>query len=93
MQAIVTKFLPPTNTRGSRYKASCQAMTVVVSANYELDAEGNHKRACDELCQRMDARNVELYGTKGAMWTKPKVSGQTPSGEHVHVFIPQEAQS
>ncbi len=88
MQAIVTKFISPTNTKGSRYKASCEAMTCFVSADYGLDAEANHKAACDELCRRMDERNVTKYGSKAAQWSKPKVSGQIPSGEHVHVFIP-----
>ncbi len=87
MQAIITTFHGPTNTRGSRYSAKCEAMTIYLSADHALSADENHKRACDELCARMDARNVAKYGSKAGQWAKPKVSGQIISGQHVHVFI------
>jgi hypothetical protein len=73
MQAIITKFLCPTNFRGSRYQAKCEAMTVTVAADHALNAEENHLAVC-----------------KAAQWTKPKASGQIPSGEYVHVFLPVE---
>ena len=63
-------------------------MTIFLSADYALGAEDNHKAACDELCRRTDKRNVDLYGSKAAQWSKAKVSGQIPSGEYVHVFLP-----
>ena len=88
MQAIITKFHGPTNCKGSRYSAKCQALTIFVSADHALDAEANHKAACDELCRRMDERNVAKYGSTAASWSKPKAMGQLPSGEYVHVFIP-----
>jgi hypothetical protein len=90
MQAIITKFLCPTNFRGSRYQAKCEAMTVTVAADHALNAEENHLAVCAELCRRMDARNLAKYGSKAAQWTKPKASGQIPSGEYVHVFLPVE---
>lgn len=86
MQAIVTKFICPTNTKGSRYKATCEAMSVMIHADDALNPDANHKAACDELCKRMDAKNVAKYGTGAAQWTKPKIQAQLPSGEHVFVF-------
>ena len=37
MQAIITKFLPATNSSGSRIKASCDAGTVTVDYPYEAN--------------------------------------------------------
>ena len=87
MQAIVTKYLCPTNTKGSRIQAKCEAMTIRLSWDDALNVEENHTAACAELCCRMDERNVSKYGSEAAMWSKPKVSGQIPSGEYVHVFL------
>lgn len=86
MQAIITKYLNPTNTRGSRYKASCEAMSVTVSADDALSLECNHVAACEALCKKMDADNVKKYGSKSGQWMKPKVHGQILTGEYVHVF-------
>ena len=86
MQAIVTKYLCPTNAKGSRIQAKCEAMTIRVSYDDGLDLERNHEAVCVELCRLMDARNVAKYGSKAAMWAKPKATGQLPSGEFVHVF-------
>jgi hypothetical protein len=91
MQAIITKYLGPTNTRGARIKASCERGKLVMGWPHELDVEQAHRWACDELCAKFDAEDVERYGSKGAgLWTRPKASGQLPSGEWAHVFIPQK---
>jgi len=34
MASIVVKFMGPTNSRGLRYKAICQAGSITVSADY-----------------------------------------------------------
>jgi hypothetical protein len=89
MQAIITKFLPPTNVRGSRYKASCERGSLTVDADHALNAEENHRAVCDALCAKFDAEDVAKYGSTAATWGKPKASGQIPSGEHVFCFIPE----
>jgi hypothetical protein len=45
MQAITTKFLPPTNVRGSRVKATAQAGSVTLHWDHALNPEGNHRAA------------------------------------------------
>jgi hypothetical protein len=53
MQAITTRFLGPTNFRGSRVKAQCEAGSVIVSWDHALDPEGNHKAACAALLSKL----------------------------------------
>lgn len=85
MQAIITKYIPATNTKPSRIKASCEQMEIAETFhNIEGDNDGErHRKVCDMLCARMDAR----VGTK--RWSRPKASGQIPSGEYVFCFIPE----
>lgn len=93
MQAIITKFLCPTNVRGSRYKASCERGSLTVEIDHTLSNEENHRAACDALCARFDAEDAKKYGTPVCRtkwkWSRPKASGQIPSGEYVFCFIPE----
>lgn len=53
MQAITTKFLGPTNSRGSRIVAKCQAKRIFVNWDYSLDLDANHELAATELSKRL----------------------------------------
>lgn len=53
MQAIVTKFLGPTNVRGSRVKATCEAGSVTLSWDHALNSEGNHDAAAKALAHKL----------------------------------------
>lgn len=92
MQAIITKFIPPTNTRPARYKATCERGSLTLSANYKLDANENHRAVCDALCAQFDAKDFAEYGIGASRskhtWSRPKAGGQIPSGEFVFCFIP-----
>lgn len=52
MQAIQTKYLGPTNVRGSRVKAIAEAGSVTLSWNHSLNADGNHKAAAEALANK-----------------------------------------
>jgi hypothetical protein len=52
MQAIVTKYLSPTNTRGSRVKATAQAGSITAPWDYALDTTGNHRAAAIALANK-----------------------------------------
>jgi len=52
-QAITTKFLGPTNFRGSRVKATCQAGTLTVQWEDAWDVEKNHTHAAEALASRL----------------------------------------
>ena len=68
MQAIVTKFIGPTNHKGARIKASAQANSVTVSYEYGADGQdGAHDLAAKALIREMG-----WFGT----W----IRGATPDG-------------
>lgn len=52
-QAIVTRYYGPTNTRGSRVKATCDAGSLTVSWDYALDAPENHAAAVYALAHKL----------------------------------------
>ena len=79
MQAIQTKYYGPTNTRGSRFKATCAAHSVTVGYDYSLNIDDNHKAACKALQEAMAKRG-------GDHWLKPMVSGCLKDGTYAHVF-------
>jgi hypothetical protein len=51
-QAIVTKFLGPTDHRGSRIKATAEAGSITVSWDHGLGVEENHLKAATALAWR-----------------------------------------
>lgn len=53
MQAITTKFLPATNTRGSRIRASAQDGSVTVGYNHALGSDPNHDEAAKALIAKL----------------------------------------
>lgn len=60
-QAIVTKYLGPTNFLGARVKASAQAGSITVDWKDELDANENHERAAQYLKNKL-SWNGKLVG-------------------------------
>ena len=65
MQAIVTKYLGPTNFRGSRVKAACEAGTITMSWHSNLDTDDNHEKAARTLLHKLgwDDRSDIVGGT------------------------------
>ena len=53
-QAIVTRWLAPTNHRGSRVKAWCEAGSVTVGWNYSLEVHENHAAAALALATKLE---------------------------------------
>lgn len=53
MQAIRTKYHGPTDTKGSRISAQCEAGRIYVSYDHALNIECNHKVACDALIKKL----------------------------------------
>jgi hypothetical protein len=64
MQAITTKYLGPTNHKGARIKATCQAGSVTIGFPY---ADDDHAHACAALLAKLG-------------WTGHWVSGGLPDG-------------
>ncbi len=66
-QAIVTKYLGPTNTRPSRIKATASAGSIIVSCDSGINQDANHAAAARALALK--------YG-----WHGRYVGGGMPEG-------------
>lgn len=53
MQALVTKYLGPTNYRDARVKATAEAGSVTLSWDHALDVTDNHDAAAMALVRKM----------------------------------------
>ncbi len=54
MKAIVTKFLPATNTRGARIKAyDMDGNATTISYPHDEHNADKHRRAAEALCKKM----------------------------------------
>lgn len=90
MQAIVSKHIPATNTKGARIKAVCERGSITISYPHELSGEEAHCYAVAQLVARFAAEDLKQYSTptKANPWLRPLICGQLPSGDYVHVFSP-----
>lgn len=66
-QAIQTRYIGPTNYRGSRVKATAEAGSVTLSWDNALNATDNHRIAAETLADK--------YG-----WPKNMIGGALPGG-------------
>jgi hypothetical protein len=69
MQAITTKYIGPTNFKGSRVKAACQAKSITLSWDDSLNASDNHTLAARTLAEQMG-------------WDGQWYGGGCPDGRH-----------
>lgn len=95
MQAIITKYLPVTNSRSSRLKAQCARGSIIVGYDHGQTLEGNHISAAKHLAFKFLTEDKKAYGDKPGYsasknpWNTSFVSGSLPSNDYVHVFIPE----
>lgn len=61
-QAIQTTYKGPTNARGSRIIAVCDAGRITVSYDHALNADGNHRAAALALCAKLQWDSAGLVG-------------------------------
>ena len=84
MTSITTKFLPATNHRGSRYRATAgeggKGFTLTVEADHGLDSDGNHYRVARQLIERLGWFHDDARADRYADW----FGGGTPTG---YVFV------
>ena len=89
MQAILVRYLGPTNSRGSRLKASCDRGSVTVPYNYGLSHDSREEAAARMLVEKFLAEDQKLYGTmpEDNPWNRPMLHGGLPgNGGEVFVF-------
>ena len=54
LATITTKYLGPSNTRGARVKATCQAGNVTMGWDYDHDQDENHRAAAVALAAKVN---------------------------------------
>lgn len=86
MPAIESKFIPATNFKGARIKASCQRGSITVSYPHELSGEACHVFAVDKLIAKFVKEDEKRYGTNKNPWSAPRVVGGYKN-VYYHVFI------
>jgi hypothetical protein len=62
MQAIETRYCGPTETKGSRIRASCYGGSLYVPYSHELDPEENHYAAATRLCEKLGWKAERYFG-------------------------------
>lgn len=89
MQAIITKYLSATSTKGSRVKATCARGSMTVSYPYELSGDAVHDYAAAMLITRFLTEDRKECGTPDDknQWNKKRILGTLPSGDVAHVFV------
>lgn len=74
MKAIQTKYLPATNSRGSRIKAWADGHNnVTIPYPHELSGAEVHRAAAKALCDKLG-------------WDREFITGGLPNGDYCHVF-------
>lgn len=82
LQAITTKYLAPTNTRGGRVKATAAVGSVTIPWDHAIDTVANHHAAAYELARRWD------WTDELGMAIRPHAFGCLPDGNgYVMAFI------
>lgn len=82
MQAIETYYIGPTDLRGSRIKAKCEAGSITLDWDDALGIEKNHDRAAKALCTKKGWSDP-LY--RGSLWNRGYVYVRAISFEKVDV--------
>ena len=68
MKAIQTKYLGPTNFRGTRIKATAGGNNITIPLDYDVDEEEAHRKAAIALCEKLNWPPKLLGGCLGGSW-------------------------
>lgn len=90
MQAIETKYLGPTDTRGGRIKAECERGSITVNCDGSSDIERQHVEAAEALVAKFAKEDAARYGTKKNPWQRGFISGGLKNGNYAHVLLPYD---
>lgn len=73
MQAIQTRYLAPTNSRGSRIKAWASAGSITIAYPHELSGQACHRKAAEALANKFQ-------------WETNLLGGQLENGDYAFVW-------
>lgn len=88
MQSIQTKYLPATDSNGSRIKAKCARGSIVIPFPHELTGDAIHRAAVLALVLRfLDEDAAKGTPRETNFWNRAFVSGSLADGSMAHVFL------
>ena len=88
MQSIQTKYLPSTDTRGSRIKAKCARGSITIPFPHELTGDAIHRAAVLALVTRfLDEDQAKGTPRETNFWNREFISGSLSDGSMAHVFL------
>ena len=89
MQSIQTKYLPATESNGSRIKAKCARGSITIPFPHELTGDETHRAAVYALVLRFTNEDFYSQGIprETNFWNRAFVSGSLPDGSMAHVFL------
>jgi hypothetical protein len=89
-QAIETKYLSPTNTKGGRIKAECWGGNITIGYDHALNIDEAHKAAALALLEKMTALALKHGGSRSIWNTGTWMQGGNAKGTG-YVFTVVEA--
>lgn len=88
MQSIQTKYLPATESNGSRIKAKCARGSITIPLDYGLSGDEIHRAAVLALVLRfLDEDESKGTPRETNFWYSDFVSGSLPDGSMAHIFL------
>ena len=89
MQAIQTKYLPATNTLGSRIKATCERGSITIDYPHELSGDAVHREAALQLLERFVSEDwtERSIAPSSNPWKREFATGCLPDGTYAHVLL------
>jgi hypothetical protein len=89
MQAIHSKYIPATNHKGSRIKATCERGSITIPYPHELSGDSVHRLAVMKLVWKFLEEDHAKNGTtpEANPWSRDYSSGTLPDGTMAHVFL------
>ena len=88
MQSIQTKYLPATESNGSRIKAKCARGSITIPFPHELTGDETHRAAVLALVTRfLDEDAAKGTPRETNFWNREFVSGSLADGSQAPVFL------
>jgi len=86
-QAILTSFVPCTDTKPARIKAECTRGKLFFPRDAsDVTMQEAHIEAANALVRGFVAEDKKRYGTNKNPWSAPRWTGALSNGDYVHVF-------
>ena len=90
-QAIQTVYLPVTETKGERIKASCERGQITVDYPYGVSVSEAHAYACRALQVKFAEEDRAEHGEKctieGNAWMRRMIGGSCPANKRGYIFV------